>query len=144
MSSIKNFLAARTSQEKINAVANLEAKYGYCCLDTENIINSKEWDRDTQITTIERYLESRQEYLNKAKKTSIGHRLLDYHLKMMLLVEYMGGDLSNVVERIIFLALHDDTEIKRTGSTLLLRASNHLSSYFPEILQILKNNFIST
>ena len=65
MSSIKNFLAARTHQEKVNAIANLEAKYGY--YNMANITNSKEWDKDTQIATIERYLESRQEYLNKTK-----------------------------------------------------------------------------
>ncbi|MGK7898053.1 MAG: hypothetical protein AB4372_31665 [Xenococcus sp. (in: cyanobacteria)] len=154
MSSIKNFLAAKSDQEKINAVANLETKYSFYFADIENITNSEEWDRDTQIATIERYLESRQEYLNQAEKlfrtdfdelaeNTERYKLFDYYLKMMLLVQYMGGDLYNVVERIIFLALHDDTEVKHCGSTLLLRASNYLSSYLPEILQIMSKHGIS-
>ena len=151
MSSIKNFLAARTNQEKAIAIDNLEAKYSFDLTDKENITHSNEWDKDTQIATIERYLESHQEYLNRSKKVFytnldgvIEYADLDhsfcYHSMMTLLVQQIGGDLSKIIDRAIFLALYDNSEVKGCGSTLLLRASSYLSSYFPEILQIMSKH----
>lgn len=152
MSAINNFLAAKTNQEKVNAIAILEEKYGsYGWEFNEQISNSDEWNKVTQFATIERYLESRQEYLTESERFfSVDFdelpedldedKLLEYHLRMISLVQYMGGDLSNIVERAIFLALHDDSEIKWCGSVLLLRASDYLSAYLPEILQIMSKH----
>ena len=152
MSAINNFLAAKTNQEKVNVIAILDAKYGnYGFEFCEQISNSDEWNKDTQIATIERYLESRQEYLTESERffsvdfdepleVPEEDKLLEYHLRMMSLVQYMGGDLSNIIERAIFLALHDDSEIKGCGSVLLLRASDYLSAYLPKILQIMSKH----
>lgn len=151
MSTIKNFLVAKTNQDKANAIAEIQGKYGYYLEFCERISISSEWDQETQLATIERYLKSRQEYLAESEiyfsidfdeltEDTEENQLFDYHLLLMSLVQYMGGDLSQIVDRLIFLALHDDVEVKGCGSILLLRSADYLSDYLPEILQIMKKH----
>lgn len=152
MSTISNFLVAQTNKDKANAIAELEAQYGYYSLEfCEQISISNEWDKDTQLATIERYLKSREEYLTESEKffsidfddlteNTEENKLFDYHLRLMSLVQYMGGDLSEIVDKSILLALHDDVEVKGCGSILILRSANYLSAYMPEILQIMSKH----
>ena len=151
MSTIKNFLVAKTNKDKANAIAEIQAKYGYYLEFCERISISDEWDKETQLATIESYLKSRQEYLTESERffsidfeelteDTEENKLLDYHLLMMSLVQYMGGDLSQILDRLIFLGLHDDVEVKGCGYILILRSADYLSDYLPEILQIMRKH----
>jgi hypothetical protein len=154
VSTIKNFLVAKTNKDKANAIAEIQAKYGYYLEFCERISFSDEWDKETQLTTIERYLKSRQEYLTESERffsidfeelteDTEDNKLLDYHLLLMSLVQHMGGDLSQILDRLIFLALHDDVEVKGCGSILLLRSADYLADYFPEVLKIMRKHGLS-
>lgn len=90
MSTIKNFLVAKTNKDKANAIAEIQAKYGYYLEFCERISLSDEWDKETQLATIEGYLKSRQEYLTESERffsidfeelteDTEENKLLDYH-----------------------------------------------------------------
>ncbi len=153
MSVISNFIAAQTKNEKSLAICALEGIFGqmYEPEFGENISKSSEWNKELQYACLDRYQKNREEYLAQINTMCSYEKMMDfselaleeedpsfnYGLVMIFVVENIGGNLENIMDRAIILAKCDDSEMKGCGSTLLLRGQKHLSQRFCDVLDIM-------
>ncbi|RKY54236.1 MAG: hypothetical protein DRP93_05330 [Candidatus Neomarinimicrobiota bacterium] len=134
-----------------SAKDDLESKFGFF-YDADaalKVNSSSEWDHDTQLLCIERYLESRRQYIQGIEdfSKSVGlsgllegleeDKSFDYHITLMWLTENIGGNTKPIVEKFIQLALDDDIEVRGIGSACLRNCQHLNSTHLPAILQIL-------
>jgi hypothetical protein len=144
MAAIRTFLEARTNAEMASAKLALESEFGP--LHEENakakVKVCPEWNTELQLMCINRYLKSREQYLEKLNQflqpdsnapfDRTTNQELNYHLSLMSLTVNIGGDTKPLIDNIFTLALSDDVEVKGIGSALLMGCkllnANHMSS----------------
>ena len=157
LSSIGKFIDAQTTQEKADAIVELENQYGnqYSPEFFQNIRSSDEWNGNLQKQCLDRYLNDRQEELDYIKRDFLNdfksswdqdweepneeeNIKFFYNSMMMVVVQNIGGDITSIVDQVISMAKSDDTGgFRNCGNQIMINHQQYFVDRFDDIIEIM-------